>query len=72
MTKTIDGIVLYRRPPSSSCPKGAWSTDRYHTHWSGRGWVVYQTGLGLVTVSRTAKEARQVIALLENEERGLL
>lgn len=67
MKKIVDGVTFYRRPPSSACPKGAWSTDHFHCHWAASGWAVYRTGVEYMGSPRTVTEARRYMAQKEKE-----
>ena len=60
--KIVNGITLYRRPCSSSCPKGAWFGAKHHTSWINGLWNVWETGVDLVAVFSTVKEAQIFIA----------
>ena len=67
-TKTINKTVLYRRPVSSACPKGAWFGKRHHTSWGNGGWEVFETGKELIALCQTARKAQQLIAEEEEHE----
>ena len=63
--KIVDGVTLFRRPCSSSCPKGAWFGKKHHTSWADGGWIVFETGKDEIGYYRTALEAQRLIAELE-------
>jgi len=65
--QSINGIMLYHRPRSSSCPKGAWSSRHYHTCWCRGGWTVFETGVGEVACFANVTDAKGHIADLEIE-----
>ncbi|MDP2218493.1 MAG: hypothetical protein Q8J68_14545 [Methanolobus sp.] len=69
-TKTINGVTLFRRSASSSCPKGAWFGQKHHTSWIRGYWVVFEIGTkGMIIADcRTALEAQRLIAKLEKTE----
>jgi hypothetical protein len=69
MKKIVDGVTLYRRPPSSCCPKGAWETANYHTCWSNGTWNVYRTGKMLLANVRLVRDAQAIIAEQEKQDR---
>jgi hypothetical protein len=63
----IHGVHFDRRPPSSACPKGAWFSRHYHTHWSRGEWAVFETGVGRVGGFVGVIKAKGRIAQLESE-----
>ena len=70
MKKIVDGITFRRRPPSSSCPNGAWFSPHYHADKMGADWDIYETGVGWTDSASTIGLARKIIVGLENARRN--
>ena len=63
--KTIAGVLIMERAPSSTCRRGAFYSARYQARHEGGGWAVIETGKAGCAIFPTVGQALQIMSELE-------